>query len=434
MTSTLDILDEASALARDMVQLAHDRLLTTYRFVHRPLAQLPFRTSMDVKNCATNAHELVFSPGFVLNTHQGAPHLLTRAYLHMVLHCLLRHPFPPQGVNMLRWSTACDLAVAALMQELEQPVISVADAERDAELVRMLAEVDQPTASAFYALFSAQQTGEDELMRLGVLFGLDSHELWLPGDDALDTQQVNSEQVRQLQERWEEVARKTEVDLQRDEASQNEALSTALSHLEAEPMGLEELLRQFSAPRERLEVNLDEFDYPYYAHGLATYGNIALIEPLEHRDDPEVRDFCIALDTSGSVSGPLVEQFIRRACGMLLEGTPFGTTTRVRIIQCDDRIQHEAVLTSTQEVSDYLESVEVKGHGGTDFRPVFEHVDTLVESGTVEDLAGVIYFTDGLGTFPEETPAYDAAFVFVNELHAVPPWATAVLTYTDELL
>ena len=41
----------------------------------------------------------------------------------------------------------------------------------------------------------------------------------------------------------------------------------------------------------------------------ATYGNVPLVEPLEYRDDKRIREFVIAIDTSGSVQGDIVQSF-----------------------------------------------------------------------------------------------------------------------------
>ena len=61
---------------------------------------------------------------------------------------------------------------------------------------------------------------------------------------------------------------------------------------------------------------------------------------------------------------------------------------------------------------------------------MFEHVNALVEDGEFENLRGLIYFTDGKGTYPEHMPPYDTAFVFLEEDGIpvrVPPWAMKVV-------
>ena len=64
-------------------------------------------------------------------------------------------------------------------------------------------------------------------------------------------------------------------------------------------------------------------------------------------------------------------------------------------------------------------------------RPVFAYVDDAVERGDLVNLGGLIYFTDGQGTYPARKPDYDTAFVFVDDASAaaspnVPAWAMKV--------
>lgn len=437
VNNAFGVINAASELASDMLGVVHDELLVNYRFMNRPLAKLPVQVQTSVKTCSTDARQLTFSPGFVLQTFENARPLLARAYLHMTLHCLLRHPFPPEGADLLRWSCACDAAVCALLDQLDSAAIHVDDAERDRELARLVERVGQPTAHELYALFGREGTTDDELARLDLLFGMDAHDPWMPQDlpsaDASEPDESDAD-AEELKELWEKIARQTEMDRAAEQAGADDsAASLSIAQLEADPMGLDELLRQFATPSELIKVNPDEFDYIYYTYGLATYGNVPLVEPLEYCDSPHVRDFVIAIDTSGSVDQELVELSVSRACGMLLAESAFDVASRVRVMQCDMRIQDERLLVGPRDVGAYLDGLELRGRGGTDLRPVFDRVDELVESGEIADMAGLVYFTDGLGDFPDHAPAYDTAFVFVDKLGPAPTWATSVLAYSDEL-
>ena len=73
----------------------------------------------------------------------------------------------------------------------------------------------------------------------------------------------------------------------------------------------------------------------------------------------------------------------------------------IDLITVDARIQsHEVFLPGEALV------YEIKGGGGTDFRPVFEYIDRYIDHPTL-----LIYFTDGLGTFPSQEPNYDLLWV-----------------------
>ena len=79
----------------------------------------------------------------------------------------------------------------------------------------------------------------------------------------------------------------------------------------------------------------------------------------------------------------------------------------------------------------------VHGGGGTDFRPVFRHVQMLREQGELRDLRGLIYFTDGYGVFPERATDYETAFVFREDQDyadaKVPDWALKLYLQREEL-
>ena len=73
---------------------------------------------------------------------------------------------------------------------------------------------------------------------------------------------------------------------------------------------------------------------------------------------------------------------------------------------------------------------KIKGFGATDFRPVFDYVDKLMEQGEFENLKGLIYFTDGYGVYPEKMPRYETIFAFLEEdenRQPVPPWSLKVI-------
>jgi hypothetical protein len=58
--------------------------------------------------------------------------------------------------------------------------------------------------------------------------------------------------------------------------------------------------------------------------------------------------------------------------------------------------------------------------------PVFERVDRMRAAGELRNLRGLLYFTDGYGTFPLRKPEYQTAFIFVREgfeIPKVPSWA-----------
>ena len=87
------------------------------------------------------------------------------------------------------------------------------------------------------------------------------------------------------------------------------------------------------------------------------------------------------------------------------------------------------MLKNREYVEFFLQNLEIKGLGGTDFRPVFHYINELIRKKELRNLRGLLYFTDGRGTYPKRKPLYDTAFIFVDDDafdEDVPAWAMKV--------
>ena len=161
-----------------------------------------------------------------------------------------------------------------------------------------------------------------------------------------------------------------------------------------------------------------------------------LVEPLEYKEDSRVREFVVAVDTSGSTGNGLVRKFIEKTYSMLKNSASFFSEINLHIIQCDSALQEHVKITSQNEFDAYISNFTVKGLGGTDFRPVLREVDRMIAEKEFLNLKGLIFFTDGYGTFPEKKPQYKTAFVFVRntfDTPSVPSWAMKVVIGEEDI-
>ena len=131
-----------------------------------------------------------------------------------------------------------------------------------------------------------------------------------------------------------------------------------------------------------------------------------------------------------------MQLFLEKTAAILRETESFFREIRLHIIQCDAALQSDTLITSTTDFQDYLAKMQIKGLGGTDFRPVFDYVDRLIAGKQLPNLKGLIYFSDGYGRFPARRPAYETAFVFLDEGREpppIPPWAIKLVLERREL-
>lgn len=239
---------------------------------------------------------------------------------------------------------------------------------------------------------------------------------------------------RDLEEReWRRIAKGLAVNLQTYAKKRGEQLLGFVEDLEEasrQKADYEDFLLQFAIPGEDMRLSDDEFDYVFYTYGMDLYGNMPLIEPLEYREDKLIRNFVIVIDTSGSVQGPVVRGFIQATFDILKQTEVFHESICLHIIQCDYEVRSDDKIETLDELQAWSDKMEVYGGGGTDFRPAFDYVDALLDQGELTGLDGLIYFTDGWGTYPDWMPEYRCAFVFYDDHYrpeVVPTWAAQIV-------
>jgi predicted metal-dependent peptidase len=332
------------------------------------------------------------------------------------------------------------MAVEAVINELNLNICTPNGLETQKNILKGVQAVTRAlTAEKIYRHYLAAGITDSQAEELRAAFIRDDHTLWRLGVAEKQEDDEKSEgtpaQAKDIEKQWAELAKRIQTDIEtlsKGWAEKSGTMTESLRQVTAEKYDYDFFLKQFAVRNEAIKINDEEFDYIYYTYGLELYGNIPLIEPLEYKDVREICEFVIAIDTSESCSGELVNLFIRHTYEMLKSTDTFASRVNIHIVQCDSEVQSVTKITNEAEMKELLDHFEIHGFGGTDFRPVFEYVDALAEQKEFKNLKGMIYFTDGDGVFPQKKPAYKTAFVFLNDDYRdvwVPIWAIkAVLT------
>ena len=424
----------AKELAENIMTLARNTLMVHLRFMDRAISHLTLTCDGEIP-FATDGRALYYEPWTVLQRYQAEPNAVNRDMMHALLHCVFRHWFVGQDIDRARWDAACDAAVECAISDLHSPVLqSQREVNQLMSLEMLRREVGTMTAERIYRWLGEQDYDEDDLYRLRRELKADEHGLWYGGPEPDAERQQDVDDLEQM---WQDVSRRmqTELETMRQEAAG--VLVQNLRSLNRAKHDYTAFLRRFGVRGEVVRLSDEEFDNNYYTYGLSLYGNVPLIEPLEYREQKRIRDFVIAIDTSGSVKGDVVQSFIQHTHDILSKQENFFTKVNMHIIQCDDQIREDVHITGREEFQAYIKTMQIKGLGQTDFRPVFARVEELIRRRELTDLRGLLYFTDGLGTFPEKKPPYDTAFIIhTDDYHEVqvPPWAMHMVLTEDEIL
>ena len=188
-----------------------------------------------------------------------------------------------------------------------------------------------------------------------------------------------------------------------------------------------EYIRQYMREREIMKEQEGTIDKMLYSFGFELYGDVAFIEPEEYSENKAMKRVLIAIDTSGSCSGCVMNEFLRETKNLLQDISEISSFEEVILMQCDTEVQSEEHFYDVWEFPEE-NSMKMKGFGGTDFRPVFQRVQQIMDTEQSE-VDFLVYFSDGYGTFPQKQPEYPVFFVLTqqDESQELPDWVIPIL-------
>jgi len=449
--------EKMNRLAKDVLTLSRNTLLVNLRFLDAALSQFEF-FPIEESSLLTDGKHILYNPRHILENYKTAKEIPVRDYLHLVMHCIFRHMYMDPSLDRVYWDLACDIAVENMITELNLKAVSTARERQQAQYIAaMKQELKYVTAEKIYAYLRQAHPDPKKIAEIrGVFYG-DNHEIWYmtiaeielrfglvssgedTGENGRDGEAGDGESRSAMARVWQTISERMQVDLEtfgKQRGILPGAMTQNLLAVNREKYDYTAFLKKFAVMGEVMKINDDEFDYIFYTYGLQLYEKMPLIEPLEYKDVKAIKEFVIAIDTSGSTAGELVQKFVQKTYNILKSTESFFTKINLHIIQCDAQIQEDRKITCQEDFDEYLKTMQIRGLGGTDFRPVFEYVEQLRREQEFTNLKGLIYFTDGFGVFPSRKPDYDTAFIFVDDEYNnpdVPPWAIKLVLQRDEI-
>lgn len=488
-----------SEIARRVVNLATASLFVDMPFLDVALFRLRFAPDRRnvIPSWATNGREVHYDTNYVLGRYSEKASIVSHDILHVTLHCVFRHMFVHPDVNQRLWDLACDIAVEHIIASLGMASLDDGrTAMRDAYLGMLDKLPELMSAEKLYKALEQADLSDEDFDVFEEAFAVDVHPWYIvenrspsgtgpdyadeesddgtpgegpsskgeqgegrsrtdtdantdnekpyddngngEGDASGDNQAYSREQ---LEREWEDASKSVQTGLEtmhgrHGYASQAGTMLQALRAVNRKHYDYKNLLHVFCTWGEQVQVNDEEFDYVYYTYGLERYGDMPLVEPLEYKDVKKLRDVALVLDTSGSVRGEALQRLFERTFDLIMDESNAFKRFRIHLIQCDANVSEDIVLNTRDDLEHALDSMKFKGLGGTDFSAAFDYVNTLVAQGEFVNFKGLIYFSDGRGTYPERCPAYKSAFVFVEDDYEeieVPAWAIKIVLTEDEV-
>lgn len=421
-----------------------DAVISRFQF-RAGAAYPPLReTVLGMERIPDRSVEGIATDGIAVYYNPDVPAPEYEDFQHLLMHCLFLHMLVPEKAVLPLWDLACDMAAEYLRTELFpyrdriETQLTITDALPQGCDPREPRQIYRALMELF----------EDDIGPLRRKYLRDDHRYWYrapvrPGEklpmpaEAGDSGSGQTGRIP-LDLRQKKLREKLPVKWQRIAEAMNKAVSKIPRHgltpgsredrlvrHAAGKYDFARYLRRFSVLREETQLDLDSFDYIPYYYGFQMFGNMPMIEPLEYTESHKVEELVIAIDTSGSCSRDTVSRFLAEIQRILMDRENFFRKMNIHIIQCDAMVQDHVKVRTLEDWEEYRSHLTIKGRGGTNFRPVFQLVETMRASGELKDLRGLLYFTDGDGVYPKEKTSYETAFVFTDRraLHfSIPDW------------
>lgn len=415
-------MEKKQTLAEEIILYAKEEILVAYAFFGIAFSEMAIISSAenDMPELTKNGYEIPVE--YAIRLFQKEKNKVTRTLLHGLLHYIFLHDFTvfKTEEEQRLWQTATDFVAEDIALELMGETYGLSEDSCKKEILKPYKEKVRPFTAELFFNYLRENPGEVPGADAAQMFALDGHAGWNTGTVSKEERTARKKTGTKVKNGMEMSAR---------EKKNSSGMMQNLRAAMREKQSYSEFLRRFASPVEEYKLSEEEMDLVYYTYGLSLFGNMPLVEPLEYSENKKIRDFVIAIDTSGSTAGRKVQIFLDKTYSVLKTSESFSDEICIHILQCDDRVQKDTVIKNRADLDKYIQELTIRGYGGTDFRPVFSHVEMLREKGELQNLKGLLYFTDGRGIYPSAYPGYPAAFVFASPEDTktpVPAWAMKV--------
>ena len=327
--------------------------------------------------CVSHKH-LYYNPEFFLDLDRD---LQKSAIAHEVDHIMKNHLNRCGNRNPAKWNAACDYVVNLDLQDAgftigEKWLLNPHYRDMSADHVYLLLP-DQDG--------DGNEWGDGELGGAG---GLDGQE-----PDATQADMAESEVE------W-TIASIQAANIAEAQGKLPAKMKRVMDELRNGKVDWRAKLRQFAT-----EASDADYDWSHPQRRMLPFGYI-----MPSLYSEAVAALVNAIDTSGSISKPILDAFGAEITAMRDAVAP----EKIVNIYCDAEVAH----VDTYEAHDPMTFVG-HGGGGTDFRPPFDYV---AKHGIKPSC--FIYLTDGYGPFPDAPPPYPVLWVMTSNV--VPPWGDYV--------
>jgi predicted metal-dependent peptidase len=375
---------------------------------------LEYIEDKSIKTAETDGECLWYNPDYIYSMDvQQVKALLA----HEVLHITNLHHLRRESREMDKWNTACDYAINQILVDSGFSVPN--------NWLHNYAYKNM-NAETIYNLLPNQSNGNNDKSQNGNSQNSNNQNNSQNNQNNNRNQQQNQPQSKQKPkpQDWGRVIDYPCKNKSEQRQKECETMQKVIAAVQAGkkagklPSNMERFVDEFLNPvvdwRQQLRLYMTEItrnDYTWLRPSTRYMSQGLYLPKLE---SPTIGRIILAVDTSGSIDRKMLNTFATE-----VKEIAENTNNTVTVIYCDAEVQKVEELTD--------DKLNPKGGGGTDFRPVFTHINE-----NEEDCKVLIYFTDGYcNDFPKYEPDYTTIWAVKDNDNFKPPFGIILQISND---
>ena len=175
----VNMAEQISSLAREVIRLAHDGILINMRFLDVALDKLKLEEREGMGAFVFDGSMLYYDPALLLTRYRKEPHFAVRLYLHVLLHCIFYHSYQTDKLERELWDLSTDIAVENTILEMNLHLAALpSDAVLQGRMDILKKQAGGLTAEKLYRHFRIEQPSGKALKEWRELCHYDEHLYW----------------------------------------------------------------------------------------------------------------------------------------------------------------------------------------------------------------------------------------------------------------
>jgi predicted metal-dependent peptidase len=223
-TYQMQVKNEKELLAEEILDLVKAAIMTKWDFFNTAIGQFQYVRNDNLLSLGTDGRNLYYSLSYIWKQYRHSSDKLTGDFLHVVIHCVLKHPFIRRDILVDYWNLATDLVTENILFEVMEDSRNYFSEEAKKVLNDIRNCVKIFTAERVYEYLLVHVSREaltDDLTRW---FFRDCHDYWYQGSEAFE-EKVEGDSEIKSQESSDLVANNCNRDRNTNEKNDNSTVS-----------------------------------------------------------------------------------------------------------------------------------------------------------------------------------------------------------------